>query len=154
MKKTIQVIIKNTNSPLGPVNTIKSVSLGYAFNYLIPNNIVEIASKGRIKHINMLQNIQSKQNKKINQQNLDIKSNLDEIKKISIRKKLGSNQQIFGSVTEYEISEKIFMLTGKQLDKKQITIPSIKEIGIYKINIKIEENISSEIKLQILPKGL
>nr|YP_010471039.1 ribosomal protein L9 [Synarthrophyton patena]UVF62868.1 ribosomal protein L9 [Synarthrophyton patena] len=151
MKKTIKVIINQQDSFLGPINTIKSVHLGYAFNYLIPNNLVEIATKGRIKHLNMLNNIKSQKANILYNKNLELKNNLKNIQKINIRKKLGTNQQIFGRITENEIIEQIIKLTGEKLEKKQIQIPNIKEIGIYNINIKIEESINTQIKLQILP---
>nr|AYR05794.1 ribosomal protein L9 [Lithothamnion sp.] len=151
MKKNIQVIIKQEGSSLGPINTTKSLALGYVFNYLIPNNIVEIASKGKVKHINMLNNIKSTQAKINYNNNLKIKTNLEKIQKINIRKKLGQNQQIFGRITENEVIEYVFALTGKRLDKKQIQLPNIKAIGIYDISIRIQENINTIIKLQILP---
>nr|YP_010728740.1 ribosomal protein L9 [Phymatolithon calcareum]WEA76873.1 ribosomal protein L9 [Phymatolithon calcareum] len=154
MKKTVQVIIKQRGSYLGPINSIKLVALGHAFNYLIPNNMVDIASKGKIKHIKMLENLKSTQANITYENNLKIKSNLEKLHKINIRKKIGQNQQIFGRITEQEILEQIFRSTGEKLDKKQIKIPNIKEIGIYNINIKLEENIKTGIKLQVLPSML
>lgn len=154
MKKNIEIIIKQKDSALGPINTTKSLALGYVFNYLIPNNIVEIASKGKIKHINMLNNIKSTQANINYNNNLKIKTNLEKIRKINMRKKLGQNQQIFGRVTESEVIECIFELTGKRLDKKQIKISNIKAIGTYDVNIKIQENIKAIVKLQILPSIL
>lgn len=154
MKKNIQVIIRKEDSVLGPINTTKSLALGYVFNYLIPNNIVEIASKGKIKHINMLNDIKFTQAKISYNNNLKIKTNLEKIKKINIRKKLGQNQQIFGRITENEVIEYIFRLTGKRFDKKQIKLPDTKALGIYDVNIRIQENINTTIKLQILPSIL
>lgn len=151
MKKTVQVIIKQQGSYLGPANSIKLVALGYAFNYLIPNNIVEIASKGKIKHMQMLENLQSKQANVAYENNLKIKSNLEQLHKINIRKKIGQNQHIFGRITEQEVVEQIIKLTGEKMHKRQIKIPEIKEIGVYNISIKIEENMNTNIKLQVLP---
>lgn len=154
MKKTVQVIIKQPNFSLGPVNSIKVVALGYAFNYLIPNNIAELASKGKIKHIKMLENFKSTQANIIYKNNLKTKINLEKLQKINIRKVIGQNQQIFGRITEQEVIEQIFKLAGEKLEKKQIKIPTVKEIGIYNINVKLEENISTDIRLQVLPSSL
>ena len=151
MKKTVQVIIKQKDSFLGPINTTKSLALGYVLNYLIPNNLVEIASKGKIKHINMLKNIQSTQDNITYDNNLKVKTNLEKIRKINIRKKIGQNQQIFGRITENEVIEQIVKLTGLKLHKKQIQISNIKEIGIYNIWIRVQENINAIVQLQILP---
>ncbi len=53
-------------------------------------------------------------------------NNLEKIRKIQIRKKIGQNQQIFGRITENEVIEKIVELTVYDLIKKQFKIPNIK----------------------------
>nr|YP_007878186.1 50S ribosomal protein L9 [Calliarthron tuberculosum]AGA63797.1 50S ribosomal protein L9 [Calliarthron tuberculosum] len=151
MKKTINIIVTKPHSILGPINTHKKVSLGYAFNYLIPQQFVEIATKGKLKHIKMLNNIKLKKDNQNYIHNLTIKRYLEQITKIKIRKKIGQNKQIFGSITENDIIEKIIQITGHLIEKKQIIMPNIKEIGIYNISIKIEDNIYSDIEIQILP---
>lgn len=154
MKKTINIIIKQQNSHLGPINSCKTVALGYAFNYLIPKKLAEIATDGKIKHISMIHQKQVQRKNEIYSKNLIIKKYLEKTKKINIRKKIGQNQQIFGKITENEISESIFYITGQTINKKQITLPQIKNIGIYNIAVNIEDTIYSYIKLQILPKNI
>ncbi len=102
----------------------------------------------------MLKNIQSTQANIIYSNNLKVKNNLEKIRKIQIRKKIGQNQQIFGRITENEVIEKIVELTGLRLNKKQFKIPNIKEIGMYNISIKIQENINCIVQLQIVPSIL
>ena len=151
MKKTIQIILKKTDSRLGSKNDIKLVALGYAFNYLIPQQIAKIATKGEIQHINMLNNSRSKKEKLIHVDNINIKNNLQRITKINIRKKIGKNKQIFGSITENEIAEIIEILTQKSISKQNIELPYIKKIGIYTIKISISNTIEARIVLHILP---
>nr|YP_009296109.1 ribosomal protein L9 [Schizymenia dubyi]AOM65044.1 ribosomal protein L9 [Schizymenia dubyi] len=153
MKRKVQVIIKKKYKHLGETGEIVHVNPGYAFNYLIPNSIVQIATKGVMKHTQMLQTI--KENKL--QENINnakkIKQKLIELSKISIKKKTGDNEQIFGSISEKEIIEEIFLHIGEKLDKKQIQISEIKKVGIYTFQIKILENVIADLKLQILPKN-
>ena len=153
MHKNITIIIKKTQTNIGKYGEIKSVSKGYASNYLIPMKIAEIATKGKIKHIKMLQ---EKHNKLIEQQlntSIETQKYLEKMSKIKIRKKVSdkNSQQIFGSITEKEISEKIFKLTGINVEKKQIFIPIIKNIGNYIVQVKITSNINANLKLQVLP---
>lgn len=154
MKKNTTVIIKQNNSKLGDRGNIIKITHGYAFNYLIPNNLVELATKGKLKHAQMLKKIKTQRLEELEIQAKSIKENLEQISKISIKKKVGENQQIFGSVNEKEIITAIFNFTGQKLEKKQIYIPDIKKIGIYSIQIHILYDISVTIKLQILPEHL
>jgi len=154
MKKNIQIIIKKNIPHLGEPGTITKTRLGYALNYLIPNNIAEIATPGILKHAEMLKKIKSKQLEEIKIQANIIKTNLEQIPKISIKKKIGDHKQIFGSVSEKDIISYILDCTGQQLEKKQISMPDIKEIGIYTLRIKIIENVFVDLKLQILPTDI
>nr|YP_009243981.1 ribosomal protein L9 [Sporolithon durum]AMK96223.1 ribosomal protein L9 [Sporolithon durum] len=151
MKKNIPIIIKKTHAHLGNKGEIKVVSLGYASNYLIPNNIAEPANRVKIKQIAIFK--QNENKKQIENQTIAsrTKTYLDNIIKISIKKKSSQNQQIFGKISEKDIIEKIYMITGEKLQKRQVIIPEIKNTGIYNIKVKLAENLETLIKLQILP---
>ena len=154
MIKKTKIIIKNNTTKLGKKGEILNVARGYAFNYLIPNNLAILATDGELKQIEMFKQIK---NTKIKQEKIDAKNiqkNLEQISKISIRKKVGDDQQIFGSVNEKEIVQEIYNYTGHKLDKKQIHLPHIKMIGIYIVKIHLLNNISTNLKLQVLPEDI
>lgn len=154
MKKEITIIVKKNIPNIGEQGTIRKVRLGYVMNYLIPKDLAEVATPGKLKHANMLRDIKLKEAENIKIKADQTKINLEKITKISIKKKVGDEQQIFGSVNEKDILNYIFNATGEKLEKKQIILPVIKEIGIYLITIKIIESINVELKLQILPDNI
>lgn len=154
MTKNTTIIIKNNHNKLGQQGSIVKVASGYAFNYLIPNDIAELATKGKLKHTKMLESIKGK---KLAEAKIDaskIQKELEKISKISINKTVGENQQIFGRINEKDIMNKIFNYTGQKLEKKQVFVPDIKKLGIYEINIQIFNDIEIHIKLQVLPQDI
>nr|QCI07406.1 ribosomal protein L9 [Leiomenia cribrosa] len=154
MKRKTKVIIKQNINKLGKKGDIINVARGYAFNYLIPNHFAELATVGKLKHLKMFEKIK---NIKLEAEKIEAKNmqkNLEKISKISIKKKVGDNQQIFGSVNEKEIIKQINNYTGYELEKKQINIPNIKSIGIYTIKIDLFNNIFTNLKLQVLPEEI
>lgn len=151
MKKNIEIIIQNSNTQLGKKGEVIKVAPGYAFNYLIPNNLAELITKGKLKHLQMIQEIENKELKEKRSKGNNIQKQLQKIYKISINKTIGKQQQIFGSINEKEILNILFKYTGKKFEKKQIKLPEIKKLGIYNINIQIINDINTQIKLQILP---
>ena len=151
MKKYIEVIITKNRYSQNNEKTIKQVTRGYAFNYLIPNKIAEIATKGKIKHIQMLNNLAYKKKAQINLQDLKISNSILNARMIHLRKKCSQSQQIFGSVSEQDIQEIILHTIGQKIDKKQISIQTIKKIGTYICYIIINDNIKTAIKVRILP---
>nr|YP_010985909.1 ribosomal protein L9 [Grateloupia asiatica]WOL36827.1 ribosomal protein L9 [Grateloupia asiatica] len=154
MKKNIQIILNKTMPKLGQEGKIVNVAPGYAFNYLIPNRIGSLATKGTLKHANMLAEIQNQKKEIIKIKAKELQEKLINISKISIKKKTGDKQYIFGNISNKEITEEIFKYIGIKLDKKQIETPEIKKTGIYLIKIYIVDDIIANIKLQVLPVNL
>nr|YP_010155957.1 ribosomal protein L9 [Cumathamnion serrulatum]QQY85352.1 ribosomal protein L9 [Cumathamnion serrulatum] len=150
-KKKIEIILKKDYPNIGNKNTIIKVTRGYAFNYLIPNEIAELATKNKMKHLNMFQIIQNKklQDNEIKAENLG--NNLKQIKNISLFKKIGDENYIFGNINEKDIIEKIFRSTGIELNKKQIKVPNIKTIGKFQIEINLLNDKYYQLKLNIIP---
>lgn len=53
------------------------------------------------------------------------------IGKFIVKKKVGEGESIFGSVTTQELVEAIRMQTGRELDRKAVSLPEIKTLGTY-----------------------
>lgn len=153
MKKKIRIILTKDHLYIGKKGKITSTSQGYAFNYLIPNNIAEIATKNKIKHIKMFEKIKTQTIIANETESKAIQNNLKIIKKISIRKKIGENNNIFGSINEKDIRNKIIKYINVSIDKKQIKIPNIKKIGMFNIEINILNNTKCNIQLNIIPEN-
>ena len=149
MKKYIKVILRNSHPP-----KITKVSKGYALNYLIPKQMADIANKNRIEQVNLLSSLSAKKINRSRQKNLKINTIVNEIKIIHIRRKCGSNYQIFGSVNEQEIKELISKTIKYPIDKKHIIVKQIKQLGTYLCEIMINEKIKSSIRIRIIPNHI
>lgn len=149
MSKKVTIILKKNK--IGSRNNIVEVSRGYAFNYLIPQNIAELATSGKLKHFNMFDKINRQQEEKLKLRFNTIISILQIITKFNIKKRVGENKQIFGRVHEKEISKQIFKYTNYQLDKKNIHLPEIKQTGIYNINSYFYGSLKTRLQLNIIP---
>nr|YP_009019559.1 50S ribosomal protein L9 [Gracilaria salicornia]AHH24527.1 50S ribosomal protein L9 [Gracilaria salicornia]UAD87701.1 ribosomal protein L9 [Gracilaria salicornia] len=151
MKKKIKIILKKNLANLGSVGSIVQVNSGYAFNYLIPYNFATLATTGRLKHYKMFLNIKQNKLKEIQRKLQVVTEKLNKVAKISIKKKVGNTNHIFGRVSDKEIISNLLYFTGERFDKKNLQIPFIKEIGIYSLDIKLANELKLHIKLQILP---
>lgn len=149
MKKYIKVILRNSHPP-----KITKVSKGYALNYLIPKQMADIATKNRIKQVNLRSSLSTQKIDRSRQKNLRVNTIINKVKIIHIRRKCGSNYQIFGSVNEQEIKELISRTIKFPLEKKQITIQQIKQLGTYICEIIINEKLKSSIKIRVIPNNI
>nr|YP_009395670.1 ribosomal protein L9 [Vertebrata isogona]ARW64580.1 ribosomal protein L9 [Vertebrata isogona] len=154
MKRKIKLIVTSNNISRNAKGSIINVSKGYAFNYLIPRKDAEIGTKKKIKHITMFENIQKKKQEINEKRTIDISKKINKIGKISLYKKIGKNNFIFGSVTEKDILKWINTHTNLEINKGQIKIPDIKTIGTINAKIQLKQNLSENIQINVLPTNI
>nr|YP_010904352.1 ribosomal protein L9 [Catenella fusiformis]WCH57603.1 ribosomal protein L9 [Catenella fusiformis] len=152
MSKQTIIILKETKNKIGSKDDIITVKRGYAFNYLIPQNIAELATLGKIKQLKVFKKAKEQQEEKLKRQSDTTISILQIITKLNIKKRIGENKQIFGRVNEKEILKQIVKHINHQLDKKNIHIPEIKRIGVYIIKIYLFSSLTANLQLNIIPE--
>lgn len=151
MKKKINVIVQTDKLNNLQKGAITNVARGYAFNYLIPNQMAEVATQGKIKQIEMFRAISNKQKEAKSMNELRTENNLKKIRKICIYKKKGERNLIFGSVTEKDIKNWINKYSNLDTKNLQIKLYENKQIGNGNVEIIISSKISTNIQLQLMP---
>jgi large subunit ribosomal protein L9 len=147
----MKVILKQNVPSLGKAGTLVKVNDGYARNYLIPKGLASEANEKNIKLFehdkkNILEKLAKEQ--KDAQATADVLSNLT----ITIARKVGEQDKLFGSVTVKDI-ETALKEKGYDINRKMIVHAHgehIKELGEYKIKIKLAHDVETEIKLNVV----
>ena len=71
---------------------------------------------------------------------------------LKINVKAGANGRLFGAVTAKEISEALKKEHSIDVDKKKIILEdSIKEAGVTRVSIKLNEGVMAELKVLVVP---
>ncbi len=153
-KKKIQVVLNSNQKYLGNSGDIIQVSPGYARNYLLPHNIAEPLTQHKLQYLKHKETQDHLIHQAKEKLALDTKSQLEAIYKFSTKRKVSDNNNIFGSINDKDIVDIIHNATGIQLEKIQVSVPTIKNIGIYDISINLTNTINVELKLQILPETI
>lgn len=134
----------------GKKGEIKEVANGYAQNYLFKNGLAKPANNDAIlnqKQKDVANAFHKAEELKEAQLLGDKLSNLQ----ITLYLKTGENGKTFGSVTSKEIAEKLAEL-GYQIDKKKIDCSQLKEVGNYKINVKLHPQVIVKINIIVEAK--
>ncbi|ASN78806.1 ribosomal protein L19 (chloroplast) [Porphyra umbilicalis] len=152
-KKVIRIVLKENIQKLGKSNDVIKVATGYARNFLIPNKMASVATTGILNQQKLYAAIKEKKMNFAKENARKTQQLLEEIQKFSISKKTGDGENIFGSVTEREISQIIKNTTDIDVDKQNIFLPEIKTIGLYNIEIKLFNQMTANIQLQVLPEA-
>lgn len=145
----MKVILKEYVEKLGNVGDIVNVKPGYARNYLLPKGLALEINKHNLEIMKIKK---QKEEKKLQLERLNAEEQKKKIESftITIHKKAGENDVLFGSVTTSEIEEKLKEL-GADIEKKKIHLDEpIKRLGNYTCKIKLLQDLEAELKIEVL----
>jgi len=145
----MKVILNENISLLGNIGDVIDVTSGYARNYLIPQKKASDASTKNIKQFEHSKRMmESKRLKDLS--NAENFAKAIEAADICISKRSGETDRLFGAVTTMEIA-KALLAKGIEVDRKKIILNDlIKQVGEYKIEIKIYPEVSAFINLKVV----
>ena len=143
----MEVILIKDVEKLGYANDIVNVKPGYANNYLIPQGYAKAATASARKVLaeNLKQRAHKDAKILADAQALAEKlANLPIV--ITVKAEEG---KIFGSVTSADIAE---ALAAKDVtvDRKAITVDSIKTVGEYEATVKLHREVKATVKLSVI----
>jgi len=145
----MKVILLKDVKDIGPADTVKDISDGYARNFLIPKGTAVIADKGSLKMLDARLKAKTEELEKNKGALKEIASKIDGVE-ISIQVDVGENGKLFGSVTHQDIAQKIYESLGIEVDKKKIVLDQpIKTIGSFEILVKFAPDITASVKVNV-----
>ena len=144
----MRVVLFENVKRLGQKYEMKEVADGYARNFLIPRGLAKPATEEAVKWAKIQKETLAKKAEGELQATQEIATKLEGIELV-IPVKIGEKQQLFESVTEKKIADKLKEL-GFDVKKDQINlVKPIKELGEYRVKILFEHNLEAEIKIVV-----
>ncbi len=148
----MQIILQEDVEKLGNRGEIVEVAPGYARNYLLPKKLAMEATPGNLKRLERMRATFAKReaDDRASAQTLsDLLANVS----LTLTRKAGENDQLFGSVTTADISAAL-EAQGYKIDKRKIQLTDpIKLIGEYQVAIKLHRDIVANVKLAVTREG-
>jgi large subunit ribosomal protein L9 len=139
----MKVIFIQDVKNVGRKGEIKSVSDGYAKNFLLPKAMAKIATGDNLKQV-----IDKKQQKEKEKADFIEKADkLKEMPPLEFSVKAGKNGEIYGSVAKNDIENKL-----KELGFKNISVKldkPIRKTGEREIEITIGRGVNSRVKISV-----
>ncbi|OGZ63613.1 MAG: 50S ribosomal protein L9 [Candidatus Staskawiczbacteria bacterium RIFCSPLOWO2_01_FULL_40_39] len=145
----MKVILLQDVENVGKKYEIKEVKPGFARNFLIPQNLAKPATVKNVKWLETQKEALEKEAEEDLKKAQELASHLDGIE-VSIAVKVGAENQLFESVNNVKISEKLKTM-GFDVKKSQINLKEpIKEVGEFPIKITLDHNLEAEITLLVV----
>ncbi|MEM9164423.1 MAG: 50S ribosomal protein L9 [Cyanobacteria bacterium P01_F01_bin.4] len=151
MAKRVQLVLSEDIRKLGKTGDLVEVAPGYARNYLIPRGLGYRATPGVLKQVERRREEERQRLEAIKQEAESMKTALNTIGLFTVKKQVGENDAIFGTVTSVEVAEAIQEATNKEIDRRDIEVPDINKIGEYKVDVKLHSEVTATINLRVAP---
>jgi len=124
------------------------VADGYARNYLLPKRLAYLATPGNLKVIEAERRSLLRKEARQKEDSEKLQQLLENVE-ITIRRKVGEHNTLYGSVTNSDIAEELEK-KGFQMEKRKIHMEDhIKTTGEFSIPIRLFKDVTAHIKLKV-----
>lgn len=144
----MKIILKKAVANLGEVDEIVEVKNGYAINYLVPQGYAIVATPSNLKqHEETLRQRAHKEAKKV----ADAEALASKIaaQTVKVAVKVSEAGKIYGSVTAAQLADAL-VAAGVEVDKKDITVPEVKELGAYEAVVKVYKAVKATLAFEVV----
>ena len=138
----MKIILKKEVINLGEAGDVVEVKTGYALNYLVPQGFATVATASALKqHEETLRQRAHKEAKLVaDAEAAAAKLSAQEVK---LTAKVGENGKLYGAVTAAMVAEAL------GVDKKNVTVPEIKETGEFEAKVKCYKGVFATVKVLV-----
>ena len=146
----MKVILLQELKGKGGEGDVVDVAPGFANNYLLPQKVAILATKGNLKQLEQRKhNIAKREENRLADAG-KIKETLDGAL-VKVEAKVGEEGQLFGSVTAQMIADAIKAATDVDVDRRRIELGhAIKTAGQHEVSISIYRTIKTTVKLLVV----
>jgi large subunit ribosomal protein L9 len=147
----MKVLLKETIDSLGIIGSEVSVKKGYARNYLIPQGKAVYATPQNLK-------IFKQEKTKLDLQIAKERELAEEMAKriegveVKIASRVAEEGRLYGSVTVREIADALSAINIEVQKRMILLTEAIKNVGTYKIPIRVYKGIKPEITVVVIPE--
>ena len=149
---TTKILLREDMDNLGGRGEVVKVKAGYARNFLLPQKMATLATKGNVKQI---EKERESLLKKSATEKSTAEAQADQMRSISLafERKAGKDGTLFGSVTSMDVAEAL-QAKGYEIDRRKIVLKdTIKETGDYTVNVKLHREVTLEIPVSVTSEG-
>lgn len=148
----MQVILKQDVEKVGQRGDIVDLSRGYVRNYLVPRNLAEVATPGKLEEARHQMEESAERDRRMAERAEEIASTLNR-SVITIEARTGEGERLFGSVTPQNIATAIEKARDVHIDRRRIRLEEpIRSLGTHQVPIQVHGDVEANVKVIVVPK--
>lgn len=145
----MKVILREEISNLGSAGEVVEVKPGYGRNFLIPRGKAVLATEGNVRQIEHEKRVSLAAQAKRKAGANEIAKRLGQVE-ITIARKVGEQDKLFGSVTAIDIAEELAK-TNLGIERRQIHLEEpIKTLGTFEVPVRLHAEVTQNVKVNVV----
>jgi large subunit ribosomal protein L9 len=146
------VLLREDIDTLGGRGEVVKVKAGYARNYLLPQGLATLATKGNVKQIEQEREALLKK-AAVERATAEAQKDQMGVIDLAFERKAGEGGTLFGSVTSMDIADAL-KAKGYEIDRRRIVLrDAIKETGDYTVKVKLHRDVVLEVPVTVTAEG-
>ena len=147
-----KLILTHEVSGLGSAGDIVEVKNGYARNYLVPQGLALVWSRGGEKQVTDIKAARAARALASHEDAVALKTKLESAT-VTVRASAGAEGRLFGSVKTADIAKAVEEAGLGSIDKRSIEIATaIKATGAYSASVKLHDGVVATLSLKVVGK--
>ncbi len=144
----MEIILREKVDALGSKGDIVRVSDGYARNFLFPKKLAVLATPANIHQIEQ-EKAAAVRREAVEKQEAEVLAQQLSGISLSLARKVGENDVLYGSVTSMDIAEAL-QSKGFVIDKRKIELGEpIKSLGKTDVPIRLHRDVTAHVELVV-----
>jgi len=127
---------------------VKNVKDGYFQNFLLPKKVAILATPEKIKEVEELRKKMVVEKERLMAEARDISRKLEG--KTYKMKRKSHDEKLYATITEKDLIDDVLKHDNIKLAKENVIFPSsIKKLGKFEVTLKLAENVSCKVHLEV-----
>lgn len=145
----VKVILTDEVRGLGNRGEVVSVAAGYARNFLLPKELAYLATPGNVKRLEQERKRYDVAQAKEKEQAATVAKAFEGLT-VTVRKKAGEHDALYGSVTAAELAEAL-VAKGITVDRRRIELDEpIKRLGAHTVHVRLHREVIAEMNVEVV----
>jgi|LSQX01.2.fsa_nt_gb large subunit ribosomal protein L9 len=148
----MKVVLLKDVDKLGKAGEVVEVASGYANNFLFRRDLAVELTPENLNTLKNQQKAAAEKAQRLLEEAGEIKNKIAD-QHFTLKVKTGSQGKLYGSVTTMDIAA-VLEKAGYKVDKRNISVEEqIKEIGEYKVEVKLHPEVNASIVVDVVSEG-
>lgn len=144
----MKVILREDVYNVGKSGELVTVKDGYARNFLLPRSLAMLASTANVAQLEHEKKVIDLRQEKLKGAAVEEGKKLEGVK-VTIKRKVGEQDKLFGSVTALDIAEAL-SAAGHKLDRRLIHLPEpIRSVGSFPVEVRLHRDVVAKLNVNV-----